>query len=225
MSRPNQASRRAKEPPRRNSGHAFHWTAKESKILDRLDSPVRIQAFLDSIPYSADPIYRSPRSVLRDRKAHCFDGALLAAMALERLGHPPRIVDLQAVRDDDHLLALFKVDGRYGAVAKSNFVGLRYRDPVYRSLRELVLSYFDCYFNLDREKTLRGYTVPLDLRGFDRIDWRTRDDELDLIAERLDRIRSWPVLDDETASGLPLVDDRTYQAQLLGSNPDGLYRP
>ncbi|MFZ0429317.1 MAG: hypothetical protein WAO20_14450, partial [Acidobacteriota bacterium] len=177
------------------------------------------------IPYSADPIYRSPRSVMRDRKAHCFDGALFAAMALERLGYPPRIVDLQAVRDDDHLLALFKVNGKYGALAKSNFVGLRYRDPVHRSLRELVLSYFDSYFNLDREKTLRGYTVPLDLRRFEPIAWRTSDDQLDLIAERLDRIRCWPVLDEQTAAALPRVDDRTYEAQLLGSNPDGLYRP
>ncbi|MEJ2080105.1 MAG: hypothetical protein P8020_14515 [Acidobacteriota bacterium] len=201
------------------------WTGEELHILRSLDSPARIQAFLDSIPYSADPIYRSPRSVMRDRKAHCFDGALFAAEALERLGHAPRIVDLQAVRDDDHLLALFKVDGNYGAVAKSNFVGLRYRDPIYHSLRELVLSYFDSYFNLDREKTLRGYTVPLDLRAFDRTEWRTCDDRLELIAERLDQIRSWTVIDEETAAALPPVDDRTFQAQLLGSNPEGLYKP
>lgn len=223
MSRPRDTSKITH--PRTNWTRDDNWTAQELRILDALDSPVRIQAFLDSIPYSADPIYRSPRSVMRDRKAHCFDGALFAAMALGRLGQSPRIVDLQAVRDDDHLLALFNMDGKYGAVAKSNFVGLRYRDPVYRSLRELVLSYFDSYFNLAREKTLRGYTAPLDLRGFDRIDWRIRDEKLDLIAERLDQIRSWPVIDEESAAALPPVDERTYQAQLLGSNPDGLYKP
>ncbi len=201
------------------------WDNEEFELLAGLDSPAQIQTFLDSVPYSADPIYRCPRSVMRDRKAHCFDGALFAAMALERLGYPPRIVDLQAVRDDDHLLALFRVNGKYGAVAKSNFVGLRYRDPVYRSLRELVLSYFDSYFNLDREKTLRGYTRPLDLRRFDRLEWRTSDDHLDRIAEQLDRIRCWPVVDEQTAADLPRVDDRTYEAQLLGSNPDGLYQP
>ncbi len=223
MSQPRESSRTRIQRPAEAGDEP--WTGEELQILRGLDSPARIQAFLDSISYSADPIYRSPRSVMRDRKAHCFDGALFAASALERLGHPPRIVDLQAVRDDDHLLALFKSNGMYGAVAKSNFVGLRYRDPVYRSLRELVLSYFDSYFNLDREKTLRGYTVPLDLRRFEPIAWRTSDDQLDLIAERLDQIRCWPVLDEQTAAALPRVDDRTYEAQLLGSNPDGLYRP
>ncbi len=86
-------------------------------MLDRLRDEVAIQAFLDRIPYSADPVYRSPRSVLRDRKAHCFDGALFAAFALRRLGHRPLIVDMTAENDDDHLVAVFRRRGLLGAVA------------------------------------------------------------------------------------------------------------
>ena len=142
---------------------------EEQMAAAGLDSPVAIQAFLDAIPYSAEEVYRSPASVLRDRMGHCFDGALFAAAALRRLGHPPRIVDMIAVRDDDHILAVYKRFGCWGAVAKSNYVGLRFREPIYRSLRELVLSYFELFYNVAGEKTLRAYTVPLDLSGFDRI--------------------------------------------------------
>ncbi len=111
-----------------------------------LDSPAAIQAFLDGLPYSADPFYRCPASVLRDGKAHCFDGALFAAAALRRLGFPPAIVDMLPERDDDHILAIYKVDGHWGAIAKSNFVGLRFREAVYASLRELVMSYFEVFW-------------------------------------------------------------------------------
>src|SRR5437764_11193867 len=96
-----------------------------------LDSPAAIQAFLDEIPYSADPFYRCPASVVRDRKAHCFDGAVFAAAALRRIGFPPLIVDMLPERDDDHVLAIFKIDGSWGAIAKSNFVGIRFREAVH----------------------------------------------------------------------------------------------
>jgi hypothetical protein len=196
--------------------------------LARLTSPPAIQAFLDSVPYSTDPIYRCPATVLRERRAHCFDGALFAAAALRRLGHRPRIVDLlpAAGRDDDHLLAVFQRDGLWGAVAKSNFVGLRYRDPVYRGLRELVMSYFEPFFNLAREKTLRGYTVPLDLRAFDRQGWEVRDgDPLEAIAQRLDEIRKVPLLPPGRAAGLAPVDELSARAGMLVTDPAGLFRP
>lgn len=112
--------------------------------MARLSNPSRIQAFLDELAYSTEPIYRCPLRVLRERTAHCFDGALFAAAALRCLGYPPLIVDLLPNgRDDDHLLALYRVDGHWGAVAKSNFVGLRFREPIHRTLRELALSYFE----------------------------------------------------------------------------------
>src|SRR5215218_5817695 len=167
------------------------WEDPDLSLPSGLDSPVAIQTFLDGIAYSTEEIYLCPRSVLRDGKGHCYDGAVLAAAALRRLGFPPLLVELLpwVGHDDDHILAVFKVDGRWGAVAKSNFVGLRYRDPVYSSLRELVMSYFEVFFNLKREKTLRGYTLPLDLARFDRLRWTTRDETMEEIATGLERSR------------------------------------
>ena len=192
-----------------------------------LDSPPAIQEFLNGIAYSAEPVYRCPASVLRDSKGHCFDGAVLAAAALRRIGFPPRIIDLLPWEghDDDHVLAVFKVEGGWGAVAKSNFVGLRYRDPVFRSLRELVMSYFEVFFNLAREKTLRAYTVPLNLARFDRRRWTTRDETMEDIATRLDQIRKHEVLAPGMAERLALADPRSFEAGLLGSLPEGLRKP
>jgi hypothetical protein len=194
-------------------------------ITRSLATPARIQAFLDETPYSDEDRYRCPQSVLRDRKAHCFDGAVFAAAMLRRLGHPPLIVDLLPnERDDDHMLALFKVDGRLGAVAKSNFSGLRYREPIFRSLRELVLSYFEDYFNAAGEKTLRAYTVSLNLARFDRQDWLARDETMDAIAEALDTIRKVPLITKRMEARLLPVDPLALKAGLLGSNPNGLYK-
>ncbi|MBN2416356.1 hypothetical protein JXO52_10965 [bacterium] len=194
--------------------------------MKTLDSPYRIQAFLDTVPYSAEPVYRCPLQVLRDRLAHCFDGALFAAAALRLIGFPPLILDMiPDDRDDDHLLALFKQEGHWGAIAKSNFAGLRFREPVYRTLRELVLSYFEQYYNVEREKTLRGYTVPLNLTVFDTYAWMTRDADLERIADRLDTIRRHSLLTPGMIARLSPVDERLYRAGLEGSDPDGLFRP
>lgn len=198
---------------------------EEREVFARLDSPASIQAFLDEIPYSTAEIYRSPRSVLRDRQAHCFDGALFAAAALRRLGQPPLIIDMLAERDDDHILALYKRDGLWGAVARSNFVGLRFREAIYRTLRELVLSYFEVYYNVAGEKNLRGYTLPLNLKAFDKYHWQVSDDHLESIAQRLDTIRRVSLITDRTALGLSPVDERSYTAGMLGADEAGLYRP
>ena len=204
---------------------AVDWTRDELAVFDGFETPQDVQAFLDTLRYSDDPIYRSPRSVLRDRKAHCFDGALFAAAALERQGFAPRLVDLRAVRDDDHVLAVFQLDGHWGAVAKSNFVGLRWREPVHRTLRELALSYLDAYFNLDYERSLRSFSRPVGLARFDALGWRTNDDGLEAVATALDAAVHTPVLTTAMVARLARVDERTYQAQLLGSNAAGLYRP
>jgi hypothetical protein len=201
------------------------WTRKELAILARLTDPAGIQRFLDTLPYSADETYRCPRSVLRDRTAHCFDGALFAAAALRRLGHPPLLVDMRAVRDDDHITAIFRRAGYIGAVAKSNVVGLRYREPIFRTVRELALSYFDDYFNLDGEKSLRSYSTPLDLSRFDALSWETSDSGLNLIAARLDAVRHFPLLTSRQERALSKVDERSYRAGLLGANWAGLYKP
>jgi hypothetical protein len=201
-------------------------SAGERRIVARLDSPGRIQAFLDTLPYSDDKFYRCPLRVLRERKAHCFDGALFAALALRRLGHPPLILELVPNgRDDDHLLAVYKLHAAWGAVAQSNFTGLRYREPIFRNLRELALSYFEDYFNPEGEKTLVGYRGPINLKSFDRLGWMDRDAGLEQTADSLDRYRVVPLLTDEMAAGLSPVDERSLRAGLMGANPDGLFKP
>lgn len=199
--------------------------ASDRRTLARLTTPFKIQEYLDTLTYSADDFYRCPVRVMRDRMAHCFDGGMFAAAALRRLGYPPLILDmLPDDRDDDHLLALFKRDGHWGAVAKSNFAGLRYREPIFRTLRELALSYFEQYYNVQREKTLRGYTGPLNLRTFDRLNWTVSDSALDRIADRLDETRKVWLLTPGMVAGLAPVDRRSYEAGMQGVNLAGLYR-
>jgi len=197
------------------------------QLLDSLDSPIKIQAFLDSIPYSAEDRNRCPLNVLNDRQAHCLDGALFAAAALSRLGDPPLLVDMfpDPGMDDDHVLAVFRRHGHLGAIAKSNFVGLRYREPVYRSLRELVMSYFDDYFNLNGVKSLRYYTRPLRLSAFDRLDWLVNDAGANTIERRLLELRRISLLSPEAADNLAPVDALSYKAGMLNVNYAGLYKP
>src|SRR4030042_6197449 len=198
----------------------------ECEFLETLTTPVEIQDFLDGLPYSTEYVYRCPLRVLWDRVAHCFDGALFAAAALRRLDYPPLILEMVPNdRDDDHLLALYKDDGYWGAVAKSNFVGLRFREPIYRTLRELVMSYFEQYYNVEREKTLRSYTLPLHLKVFDKVNWMTSDESIELIAQRLDETRKISILTPSMISNLSLVDERSYRAGLFEANERGLYKP
>jgi hypothetical protein len=199
--------------------------AAERELMLGLDSPAAIQAFLDGIPYSVDPFYRCPRRALRDRRAHCFDGALLAAAGLRCLSLPPLVVDLYAERDDDHMLAVWQRDGCWGALAKSNYVGLRYREPIYQSLRELVMSYFEGFYNVLGEKTLRGFTVPLDLAALDGLDWMVSDAGLESVAERLDLLDRTPLLTPGMVARLSPMDARSFAAGMMGADAAGLYRP
>jgi hypothetical protein len=201
-------------------------TRAEARVVSRLTTPAKIQSFLDSIEYSEEERYRCPLTVLRDRKGHCFDGALFAAAMLRRIGHPPLITDIiPNENDDDHLLALFKMHGHWGAVAKSNYSGLRFREPVYRTLRELILSYFEDFFNAIGEKTMRAYTRPLNLTTFDKLGWMTEDAVLDAIGEKLDDIPKYKPLTPGMIRAFSFADRRSVQAGLLGSKPSGLFKP
>ena len=219
----NMASKKRKS--KRSADSNKKWNKSELRLLSSLTSPGKIQAFLDRLEYSAESRYRCPRNVLRDRTAHCYDGAVFAAMALRKLGYVPLIVDMDAVRDDDHVIAIFKRNGRFGAIAKSNFVGIRYREPVYLSLRELVMSYFESFYNVNYEKTLRQYTRPLNLSSFDALHWMTSDAALDVIADKLNNIRVYKILTAAMARSLSPVDKRTYNAGMLGVKKAGLYKP
>jgi hypothetical protein len=202
------------------------WNSRESALLNRLDSPLKVQHFLDATPYSSDPIYRCPRRVIADRRAHCVDGALFAAAALRFHSHKPLICWINAENDDGHLLALVRRGSLWGAVAKSNFVGLRYREPVYRSLRELVMSYFNDYFNSDGFRSMRSYTRPLDLSRFDALNWMTSQDGLSgIVDDALDRLPTSPIAPNKVIRTFTPVDQRALQAGMLGINKAGLFNP
>jgi hypothetical protein len=195
---------------------------RELACLRRLTPPWRIQRFLDELAYDAEGrSCRSPRRVLRERRVQCMDAALFAAAALRAQGHPPLIVDLEAVRDDDHVIAVYRLGGRWGALARSDFSGLRSREPVYRSLRELVMSYFEGYFNLRREKTLRRYSRPVDLRRFDARAWMTAAEDLWYIPEHLVGVRHYALLAQAQERALGPTDRRLFAAGLLGREGRG----
>jgi hypothetical protein len=184
----------------------------------RLDTPPKIQQFLEGMTYNLEAdgeTFRSPRRVLRDRTANCIEGAVLAAAALRVQGEPPLIMDLTAVRDEDHVIAVYRRRGLWGAIATSKFTGLRYREPVYATLRELAMSYFEHYYNLAGERTLRGYGRPVNLARFDRLHWMTSVEDLWPIAERLERIPHVALLPPAVARRLTPLDRRGKLAGLL----------
>jgi hypothetical protein len=190
----------------------------EWAVLRRLTTPERVQRFLDSeIAYHHEHTCRSPQRVLRDRAAQCLEGALFGAAALRVQGFPPLLLDLEAVRDDDHVLAIFHQRGHWGAIAKSNYAGLRFREPVYRTLRELALSYFEHYYNDAGEKTLRRYSRPVNLARFDGLGWMTTEAELWPISDYLFRVAHRPLLPAGAERNLARVDERLFRAGLVGA--------
>lgn len=192
------------------------FTAEELRELRRLKDPFGIQRFLYDLPYHLADTAWSPRRVLREKTAHCFEGAIFAAAALRANGYAPLILDFEATRDSDHVLAVYQVQGFWGAIAKSNFTGLRYREPIYRTLRELAMSYFDDYFNLLGERTLRNYSAPVDLKRFDDQRWMTTEKPVWFIAEYLTKIHHYHLLSRSQISHLHRVDERSLRAGLLG---------
>ncbi len=191
-------------------------TPAELRTLRAMKTPAGIQRFLDELPYHHADTAWSPRKVLRERTGHCLEGATLAAAALRALGHPPLVMDLSAVRDVDHVITLYKEKGYWGAIAKSNYAGLRFRAPVYKTIRELALSYFEDYYNLRGERTLRGYSVVLDLRRYDKIEWMTSEKSVWAIPEYLVTCRHYPLFPARIARDLPRLDKRSFQAGLVG---------
>ncbi|MGB8491988.1 MAG: hypothetical protein WCE64_13100, partial [Bacteroidales bacterium] len=150
---------------------------------------------------------------------------LFAAAVLDYLGYRPEIVDMKAFNDDDHVIAVFRENGKWGAVAKSNFTSLRFREPVYRSLRELIMSYFDFFFNVKGEKSLRSYSLPFDLRYFANRLWATTDEDLDYIGDKIESLHHFPVVTDAMIMKLSTASESMLKAGLLGSDEKGLYKP
>jgi hypothetical protein len=197
------------------------FTPAELRKLRSLKNPHGIQRFIDDMPYHLADTAWSPQRVLRENTAHCFEGATLAAAALRVNGYPPLVFDLEAEKDTDHVVAIYRVNGHWGAIAKSNFAGCRYREPVYRSLRELAMSYFDAYFNLRRERSLRRFSRPVNLSRFDHRHWMTTDQPLWFIAEYLFTIRHYRLLTPAMARNLHRLDDRSFKAGCVGRAEKG----
>ena len=189
----------------------FGLTQEELKLFKSLNTPNKIQDFINKIPINfeedgKDSCY-SPRMVLKNNRCHCVEGAVLAALILRVNGFPPLLVDLTASKHDfDHVIAVFQVNEKWGAITKTNHYSLRYREPVYDSIRELVMGYFHEYFNSDGKKTLRSYSEPIDISIFDCDNWMTTEDEVWQIPEYLAEVEHIDILDKTQIANLRDAD-------------------
>ena len=211
------AGRESGNGVRRGGGESWGLLPAELRTLRSLNTPVKIQKFIEGLTYQYADTAGSPRRVLRERRGHCLEGALLAAAALRVNGRPPLVMDLESVRDDDHVVALYRERGLWGGIAKSNYAGLRFRAPVYRTLRELALSYFEHYYNLRGERTLRAYSVAVDLSRLDARHWMTDEEEVWSVPELLIAARHYPIVPDKVARALPRMDRRSFEAGMHGT--------
>jgi len=191
-------------------------------MLPKFPDPAAIQDYLDSLAYNTTDRTFCPRDVVLEQKAHCMDGAVFAASALDSIGFPPLLVDLRAIDDDDHVIAVFRERGLWGAVAKSNTTTLRFRDPAYRSIRELALSYFPVYFNTDGEMSLYEYSRPFSLKRY-RGAHLTADD-VAYIGADLDATKHYPIVSRKHLKALRIVPQYLRDACFAGADWAGLYR-
>jgi hypothetical protein len=200
----------------RGGRESFGLRAADLRTLRGLKTPAQIQKFVDALEYQYADTAWSPARVLRERKGHCLEGALVAAAVLRVNGRPPLLMDLEAVRDDDHVVALYRERGLWGGIAKSNYAGLRFRAPIYRTLRELALSYFEHYYNLRGERTLRAYSRPVNLARLDSQHWMTDEEDLWCVPELLIAARHYVLFPDKVARALPRLDRRSFEAGMHG---------
>jgi hypothetical protein len=194
----------------------FDFSPEDLRTLRALNTSAKIQKFIDGIEYQYADTAWSPLRVLRERKGHCMEGALLAAAALRVNGRPPLLMDLEAVHDDDHVVAVYRDHGLWGGIAKSNFAGLRFRAPIYRTLRELALSYFEHYYNLRGERTLRAYSLPVNLKRLDAQHWMTSEEDVWCVPELLIAAKHYPLFPHRVARALPRLDRRSFEAGMHG---------
>ena len=153
------------------------FTAAERRVIRRLTTPARVQAFLNALPYNTEPppdpaTLRTFRGVVRTHTAHCLEAALFTAVVMEQHGLPPLVMSLESIDGLDHVLFVYRRRGRWGSVARSRDPGLHGRLPVFRTLRQLALTYVDPY--IDKTGCVKGYGA-VDLRVLDPYDWRLSD--------------------------------------------------
>jgi hypothetical protein len=207
----------------------FGFSEKECRLLSKLDTPRKIQDFVDRLEYNLEEkgeTYNSPRVVMRLSEADCFEAAIFAAAALRFHGYPPLLIDLLSSKDDsDHVLAVFKQKGRWGAIGKSKYTFFTFREPVYKTIRELAMTYFDLYFNYWGKKTMRGFLKqPLNLAMFDKRQWMTTEKRISYIATQLDMIPHEKILKRGMAVGLRKIIPIDKEAGELWINRKGLLK-
>jgi hypothetical protein len=203
---------------------------KVYELLKKINTPVKIQNFLDEIPMNfeleGDTCF-SPMTVLEKNTCHCIEGAILAALILRAHNHPPLLLDLAADKTDyDHVVAVFRIDGRWGAISKTNHSVLRYREPVYKSVRELAMSYFHDYVNINtRKKTLRSFAGPINLSRFDRLGWMTNREEVFYIPEYLADAEHNKIINRKQIINLRQADKIEIKVSSIMEWPDPEGRP
>jgi hypothetical protein len=196
--------------------HFENFSKDNLKMFKRLNSPAKIQDFVNSLKMNFEDTCQSPKMVLASGKAQCVEGALLAATILRFHGYEPLIVDLESTaKDSDHVIAVFKKNGFWGAISKTNHAVLRYREPVYKSIRELCMSYFHEYFMDDGKKTLRTYSKPVNLKRFDSIYWMISNEEVWEIPNYLTEIPHTKILNKKQISNLRKADKIEIEAGKL----------
>jgi len=198
---------------------------EELKLFKSLNTPAKIQDFINKIPVNfeenGDTCF-SPRRVLKENKCHCIEGSILAALILRVNDYPPLLVDLTASKSDfDHVIAVYEKDGKWGAISKSNHVTLRYREPVYLTIRELVMSYFNEYINDNGKKTLRSYSEPVDLSMFDHQNWMSSENDVWEIPNYLVEVPHFPILSKNQIAGLRDCDEIELKAGELHEYESG----
>lgn len=191
------------------------------KIFTNLNTPFAIQEYLDSLTYKGEERDRSPLNVMLDGQAHCLDGGFLAALALWQIGFTPLLIDIVSDPgvDEDHVLALYQIEGRWGALAKTNYINLGFREPVYKNLRELVMTYFEHYVSIHQKKVLTGYTRPIDASRYTHLNWAWDEAGANILYyKHFYGRKAIRLITPSMANRLSLVTDRAYAAETLHTN-------
>lgn len=199
------------------------WTASERRFLRSLNTPRKIQDHIDQLEYNCENSAFSPRMVMITHEGHCFEGGLLACAALEYHGMKPLMVDLEAHNDDHHVLAVYQTATGWGSIAKSNTALLRARSPIYKNVRELVMSYFDFYFNTKGELSLTSYAL-VNLNRYNHWNWRTTDQDLEEMGMSFWKEKHFKLMTPKEIEKLDRVSKRVLEACFLGANPEGLFQ-
>jgi hypothetical protein len=201
-----------------------YWTPQERRFLRGLSTPDKIQEAVDRLIYNPTDHASSVRWVMITGEGHCFEGGLLAAAALEFHGHKPLMVDLIAENDDHHVITVYRTSTGWGSLSKTNTTLLGSRRPFYRDIRELVMSYFDFYFNTKGQLALYGYSNPINLNLYNSWNWRTSDDDLMEMGMDFSERIHYEIVDPKKIVKLKPVSKRLNDACFLGADPNGLYK-